>query len=301
MDLVKLRLLRDVAARGSIAATARHLGYTPSAVSQQLSSLERQSGVTLLERTHRGVTLTPAGRLLERRAQRVLEELEEAEAEMARAVGAVRGQVKIGTFTSASASLCAPAAVALAQRHPDLVMTFVEYEPLDSPRAVLLGDLDLAIVVSWDHAPTTIPPELVSRRLVTEELIVAHAPDVAAPRSLRDVAGDRWIMSSESTICGRATREACRSAGFEPDVAHLTDDFGVAMAYASAGLGVALIPPLAFSSQSPPSGVCLTTIDPPVVRYADVVTRASNANHPLIAAALEALVEAAADVKLDVW
>jgi DNA-binding transcriptional LysR family regulator len=296
MDLVKLRLLRDVSARGSIAATARHLGYTPSAVSQQLSTLEKQCGVALLERTHRGVTLTPAGRLLEQRAHRVVDELEQAEAEMATLLGDARGLVSIGAFATVAAAVCAPAAEALAVSHPFLVLRFVEHEPLDAPQAVLLGDLDVAIVVSWDHAPTPIPPELVSRRLLSEELLVAHLPALPAPRSLGDLAGQRWVISSDATICGRATRAACRGAGFEPDVAHLTDDFGVAMAYAAAGLGVTLIPPLAFTNQAPPPGVCLSAVEPPMVRHVDAVVRASNAAHPLVAAALDALSGASAAV-----
>lgn len=295
--MIKLRLLRDVAARGSIAATARALGYTPSAVSQQLSALERNCGTLLLERTHRGVTLTPAGRLLERRAQRVLDELEQAEAEMARSSVDTGGLVRVGTFATAGASICPGAVVALGQARPHLEVRLLEQEPTHQPQAVLLGDLDVGLIVNWDHAPFPVPSELVSRRILSEHMLIAHRDDLAPPRTLRDLGDQAWVASPDSTVCGRATRSACRGAGFEPSVAHITDDFAVALTYVAAGLGVTMVPPLALHDRKPPPGIALTLIQPHITRHVEVVTRASNAEHPVVAAVVDALAASAAVVR----
>jgi DNA-binding transcriptional LysR family regulator len=292
-EIVKLRLLRDVAARGSIAATARALGYTPSAVSQQLAALEKRCGTLLLERTHKGVTLTPAGRLLERRAQRVLDELERAEAEMAVSSIETGGLVRVGTFATAGVAICPRAAVTLARDHPHLEVRLLEQEPTHQPQAVLLGDLDVGIVVSWDHAPSPVPPELVSRRVLSEHMFIAHPAAMAPPRSLRDLRDQPWVASPDSTVCGRATRAACRGVGFDPTVVHVTDDFSVALAYTAAGLGVSMIPPLALHDRETPPGTVLTLVQPRITRHIEVIVRASNAGHPAVRAVVEALAESA--------
>jgi DNA-binding transcriptional LysR family regulator len=131
LDLRRLRLLSELSRRGTIAEVARVVGYTPCAVSQSLAKLEREAGVTLPERDGRHVRLTPAARALAARADRVLEELDAAEAELAAEEQTVHGEIVIGAFPSAAAGVVVPAVVELAESHPELGCTVREHEPED--------------------------------------------------------------------------------------------------------------------------------------------------------------------------
>ena len=116
LDVGRLRLLREVALRGSIAAAARSVGLTPSAISQQLMVLEREAGTTLLDRSPRGVVLTGAGHTLSARAGQVLDVLAAARADLDRIAGSLTGPVSVATVASAAAVVVSPAARALGRR-----------------------------------------------------------------------------------------------------------------------------------------------------------------------------------------
>src|SRR5919112_1557074 len=131
LDLRRLRLLSELARRGTIAEVARVVGYTPSAISQSLLQLEREVAVPLLERDGRRVRLTPAARGLVERTDRVLAELDAAEADLAVEHQAVRGTIELGTFPSAGAGLVVPAVAGLSRRHPELSCFVREHEPED--------------------------------------------------------------------------------------------------------------------------------------------------------------------------
>src|SRR3712207_4174441 len=139
LDVGRLRLLREVDLRGSIAAAAREVGLTPSAVSQQLTILEREAGTPLLDRSPRGVLLTGAGQALVARARSILELLEEARAELDRLAGELSGHVRIGTVASAAAALVSQAAIRLAAEHAALKLTVTVTEPARSIDQLLNG------------------------------------------------------------------------------------------------------------------------------------------------------------------
>src|SRR5689334_9160471 len=143
LDVKRLRLLTELSRRGTIAAVARVVGYTPSAVSQSLAQLEREAGVALLERDGRRVRLTPAAHALVARADRILRELDAAEAELAAEHEAVRGTVAIGAFPSAGALLVVPALHGLHERHPELTCTVREHEPEDGIPLLRTGEIDI--------------------------------------------------------------------------------------------------------------------------------------------------------------
>ena len=140
-----MRVLREVAARGTIAAAARALAFTPSAVSQQLAALERETGVALLDRHGGRVHLTEAGRRLVGRTEAILAELEAATAELEAAAVEVAGDVHVAAFPSAERALLAPAIATLAARHAEVRVRTTELEPEDALPALRLGDVDLAI------------------------------------------------------------------------------------------------------------------------------------------------------------
>ena len=157
LDLRRLRLLYELHERGTIAAVADALQFTPSAVSQQLAVLEREAGVALLERAGRGVRLTDAALVLVRHAEALLERAELAEAELAAAAGSVAGRGRIAAFQSVALRLAAPAMHALARDAPGLRCELVEAEPEHSLPALALGDIDLVLADEWQHQPRRAP------------------------------------------------------------------------------------------------------------------------------------------------
>src|SRR5262245_4781385 len=160
LDVRKLRLLRELARRGTIAAVAEALTYTPSAVSQQLTALEREAGVPLLERTGRRVRLTPAALGLVERTESILGLLQEAAAELASSTSALAGALRIGVFPSAVPAILTPAIVALSTDHPGLELMVTELDPASVPDALREERLDIALVQEYDHVPAVSDPGL---------------------------------------------------------------------------------------------------------------------------------------------
>lgn len=278
LDPRKLHLLRELSRRGTIAAVAEAVTFTPSAVSQQLSALEREAGVRLLERTGRTVSLTPAGHLLVEHAHAVLEQLERASAALAAARGGPSGPLRIGAFPTAARVLLPPALSALAGAHPGLVPMVSEIDPADVSAALRAGELDVALVHEYDFVPPPVDASIETEPLFREAMYLTDRPSVAAARD------DAWITNKPGTLCHAMTIRACQAAGFEPDVRHHVDDFDAVLAFAAAGQGVALVPRLA--ATAPPPGVTLTRL--PLGRRTLAAFRRGNGGHPAIRAAVTA-------------
>jgi DNA-binding transcriptional LysR family regulator len=293
LDVRRLRVLRELAARGTVAATAGALGYTPPAISQQLAALEREAGVALLERSGRRLRLTAAGEELVARTEAILRELEAAEAALARTTSEVAGTVRCAAFASAHRALLPEAIAALAAVHPDLHVETREMEPEDSLPALKLGELDLAIAQDYTFAPMSPDPALERVSLLDDPIRVAlpePAPD--GPIDLATLADQRWIAGREGTFCHAVVLHAARRAGFEPALAHLTNDFRVAYALVAARAGVALVPRLA--GPPPPGVVVRDVLGATLGRRIHVVARAGASGRPAVAALLGALRDRAA-------
>lgn len=278
LDPRKLHLLRELARRGTIAAVAEAVMFTPSAVSQQLSSLEREAGVPLLERTGRTVTLTPAGHLLVEHAQAVLEQLERASAALAAVRGGPSGPLRIGAFPTAARVLLPPALAALSSAHPALVPMVSEIDPADVSAALRAGELDVALVHEYDFVPPVTDPSMETEPLFSEPMYLTDRPSLAAARD------DPWITNKPGTLCHTMAIRACQAAGYEPRVRHHVDDFDTVLAFAAAGQGVALVPRLA--ALSPPPGVTLTEL--PLSRRTLAAFRRGYGDHPAVRAAIAA-------------
>ncbi len=292
LDVRRLRLLRELALRGTIAAVAQALAFSPSAVSQQLSVLEREAGVQLLERTGRNVALTPAARNLVRHAEAVLEHLEMAAADLAAARHGPVGPVRIGAFPTATRTIVPDALAALTRDHPGLEPMVREIDPAEVADALRCGDLDLALVHTYDFVPSTPEPGLVTAPLFTEPMYLASMRPVEAAGDLPLLAryGDApWITATPGTLCHAMTLGACRAAGFAPQVRHHIDEFATVLALVALGQGVAIVPHL--GALDPPRDVALTRL--PVRRHTLVAHRRGAAHHPAIAAAVRALRDAA--------
>jgi DNA-binding transcriptional LysR family regulator len=289
LDVRRLRLLSELSRRGTIAAVAQAVGYTPSAVSQALAQLERETGVALLERDGRRVRLTPAAHGLAARADRVLAELDAAEAELAAEHAAVRGAVVAGTFPSAGAGLVVPALARLRAEHPDLTVTAREHEPEDGLSLLRSGELDLLVSETYEGIAPAPAGGLDQHLLLTEPLLLVLPADHPGGErvDLRRLRAADWIGGMAGTQFAAALEQACRSAGFAPRIAHRADDATLHHALVAAGLGVGLLPELACT---PAAGVRYARPKPAAPRrQVWGLVRRGAAGRPAIAAALEAL------------
>jgi DNA-binding transcriptional LysR family regulator len=299
LEVRRLRLLSELSRRGTIADVARAVGYTPSAVSQALAQLERETGVALLERDGRRVRLTPAATGLVARADRVLAELDAAAAELAAEHGTVTGTLVVGAFPSAAAHLVVPAVHALHARHQDLDCNVREHEPEDGIPLLRSGALDVLVSERYDDVVPAPAGGLEEHPLLSEPLLLVLPPDHPAhdPVDLGTLAAEPWIGGLAGTQYAVALELACRAAGFEPRFAHTADEASVHHALAAAGLGVALVPALACHGFENVRYAHATP--PPPRRHVSALVRRGAGRRPAVAAALDALRGAASAATAD--
>lgn len=291
----QLRLLRELAHRGTIAAVAEALSYSASAVSQQLSQLERKTGIPLLERSGRRVALTPAGAKLVRHAEAILEHLEAAQAELAKSRG-VTGPLRAGFYPSAAGFLSAGVYTALRAAHPSLELWIREIDPLDAPDAVRAGQLDLALVHTYEGFLSPVAAGIDGKQVFTERMFLAAPADPAAfgwPVADADDAVRRWrhapwILPAEDTLCHTAVTRLCEESGFLADSWHRVDDYDTTLKLVEAGVGVAVVPEL--SVLRPSSGIALSTLA--MTRRSSVAYRSGAGTDPSVQAFLSALQQA---------
>ncbi|MGF0315671.1 LysR family transcriptional regulator [Nocardia fluminea] len=289
LDVRKLRLLRELAHRGTIAAVAEALSYTPSAVSQQLTALEREAGVPLLERSGRRVVLTPAAQLLVGHTETILAALEHADAELSCTRDELAGTLRIGTFPTAARTLLSPALVTLSTDHPRLELTVSEIDPADIPNALRAGTLDIALTHDYDLVPADTDPSLQTEPLHTETVYLATLTPVPAEDSLAAHRQSPWIAGTPGTLCHTLTIRACQATGFTPRIRHHADDFDTVLTLVAAGAGTAIVPALAL--YAPPEQITLTPL--PIRRHTHLAYRNGTGLHPAIHAARLALHAAA--------
>ncbi len=293
LDVGRMRLLREVGLRGTIAGAARGLGLTPSAVSQQLAVLEREAGTPLIDRSPRGVVLTGAGRGLAERAGEVLEVLVAARAELDRIAGSVSGPVVLGCVASAAATFVSDAVIALRGAHSGIEVSVTAAEPGRALELLVAGDVDLAVVDEYDYVPLALPDYVVARELCAEPLLLVAPRGRFGRRrpALTALAVADWVMPPDEAACGLAVRMACRAAGFEPRVRWETDDLLLLVRAVAAGHGIAVLP-----RRSVALGVADVDArplrDPRLERRLMVVARASALARPVVAAVIESLVAA---------
>ncbi len=292
LDVRRLRLLRDLAHLGTIAAVAQAHSYTPSAVSQQLTALQREAGVPLLAHTGRSVRLTPAGRALVAHTETILATLEAATATLAAARTDLTGTVRIGAFPSAVRTLLPPALVALGRDHPGLDLMVTELDPVAMPDALRDGRLDVALLHDYDTVPAVPDPTLDSTPLLDETVFLAVPagtaidPDGDPIAAARDAA---WIVSTPGTLCHTVAMRACAAAGFTPAVRHHADDFTAVLALVASGQGVSLVPEL--GATQPPPDVRLLPLA--TRRRTRVAYRRGAGTHPAVATCVATLRAAA--------
>src|SRR5918998_4242016 len=257
LDLRRLKLLRELDARGTIHGAARALDYTPSAISQQLAVLEREAGATLLERAGRNVRLTDAGRVLVRHAATLLDGMEAAEAELAGlAAGRPAGVVRVASFQSAFLHMVAPAIAELAHTHPDIRVEASEREVEVAVPALRLQQLDAVIGDEYEGLPRPVHADLTRESLLREQVRLALPADhpLAGRRRvpMRELAGAEWAACQPGTGHREMQIRACRRlGGFEPDIRHASDDFLILLELVRTTGACALLPDLVLAYGAP--------------------------------------------------
>jgi DNA-binding transcriptional LysR family regulator len=295
LDLHRLRLLREVHVRGTVHAAARALGYTPSAVSQQLTVLEREAGTPLLERVGRNVRLTEAGHVLVGHADTLLDGVEAAEAVVAAvAAGRPAGTVRVSAFQSAFLRIVAPSIRALADQHPGIRLEATESEVEPAVPALRLHQLDVLVGDEYDDQPRALHPELLRETVLHERLNIVLPHDHPAASSdrisLSRLADLPWAACQPGTGHHAMHLRACRQiGGFEPDVRYWSDDFLILLELVRTTGAGALLPDLVVAYDAP--GVVVRPFDSAGVgREVFLFTRRSRT--PAVDAVAHALLEA---------
>jgi DNA-binding transcriptional LysR family regulator len=249
LDVRRLNVLREVAARGSFSGAADGLHLSQSAVSQQVAALEREVGMRLLERTSDGPKLTPAGEALVGHADAVIARLEEAQRELADIAGLETGRLRMMSFTTASATLVTRAISEFNRRFPNVDLHFSEGEPNDSIPALRSGDIDIAVAFDFTTIPDDFGRDLESALIFEDPMYIALPPGhpLAASKTVdvTALAEEDWLCGVGSDSCREHVIGVCRTAGFEPRISFESDDYQVLKGLVAAGLGVTLLPELA--------------------------------------------------------
>ena len=295
LELRRLRLLSELHARGTIAAVADALQFTPSAVSQQLAMLEREAGVSLIERAGRGVRLTDAALVLVEHAEALLERAELAEADLAAAAGTVSGRARIAGFQSVLVRLALPAIDALARDAPRLRCELVEAEPEQALPALALGDVDLVLADEWQHQPWRLPERVQRHDLFDDPVrLVLPARHRVARRHrdavpLSELAGEAWTTGHAGMGWEEVTQRTCRGlGGFDPDIRHRTNDATISLAIVARGRAVTMLPGFAMPDRH--LGVVVRRIaEGSISRTIFAATRAADAARPSTQALLDAI------------
>ncbi|MDH2426797.1 LysR family transcriptional regulator [Sphaerisporangium sp. TRM90804] len=291
LDLHRLKALHAVAVYGSVGAAAEALMVTPSAISQQLAKLERETGATLIERSGRGVRLTDAAGLLAQHAERILALVETAEADFEALRGTVVGRLSIAAFPTAARGLMPAALRELKNRHPDLDLLLYEREPERQIREVNRGEIDLVVVQDWLNRPIAIPEGLARAPLFDDvaDVVLPAGHPLAGRRELdlAELSGERWISGSPGTICHEWLVVTLRTASLEPDFSCVADEYPTQIALVAAGHGCAIVPRLGRGAL--PDGVRVVPVRPRPTRRIFALWRADAARRPAIRAAVEVL------------
>ncbi|TCC36380.1 LysR family transcriptional regulator [Kribbella speibonae] len=287
-DVRRLRLLRELNYRGTLAAVADALGYNPSSVSHQLTILEREVGVPLLEPVGRGVRLTAAAHVLVTHTEAILLELERAEAAVAATRTAVTGVVRLATFQSAAHTLMPPAVATLASTYPALEVQLTHIDAEHALPALVARDFDLVLHEEYPGIPVPPVSGVTVERLTTDPMLLA-TPAAAGLTSIEHAANQPWAMEPGSTRAGAWARAVCRRAGFEPHVVYESTDVLLHRLLVERGLATALLPQLVLNTDPQPSGLRTAAVPGHPQREIMLAYRSGSRTNPAIAAVTETL------------
>jgi DNA-binding transcriptional LysR family regulator len=293
MPVAALRLLHELRLRGTLTGAAEALHITRSAASHQLAMAQRKAGVPLTERIGRGLRLTEAGYELALRAERVLQEIEAAGAALERRGGTLAGTLRIALIQTMAISILPRLLTELAAEHPGLRVEGRSLAAETAPVTLASGEIDLAVVPSYDTAPLRVPAGLRAEVLFRDAVRLAvptghRLTGHRAPITLAELAGERWIAGEADTYFGQLADALCHRAGVVPDVVHRSSDSAVVAALVAAGHGIAFIPASADLHRWP--GVAVENVEAPGAgRDIVALLRSGSIDRPTVRAVLHAL------------
>jgi len=298
-DPRRLAFLLAVHRAGGVLAAADLLHVTPSAVSQQIARLEAEEGIAVLDRGPRGVTLTPAGRVLAEVAERIEAELLEARQAIAALGEGVSGKVVLGAFQSAIRAVVAPMLLDLAEQYPGVEVDVREHEPAEAIRMLRAGDLDVILLERDADMDAPAPRGSHDVPLLDEPWLVVVPASLPTPERLDDLRDLQWIGAEPGTASDRALRRLARTLGVSMTTRHAFFDFDTALALVAANQGAAMLPALALQGGDVPEGI-------EAVNLAGLGTRRIVARHratrhepgPAVRAVVDAMVEVTRDLEL---
>ena len=247
LDIRRMRVLREVARRGSFSAAAEALGYTQPAVSRQIATLEAETGAVLVRRLPHGIRLTDAGRVLVEHTETILARLDEAEAELRAVAGLEAGRLRMSAFPSVAATIVPLAVAEFRDRHPGVELDVEMLEGEDAMPLMKTGELDLVLT----NEPELDADDGTERVLLFKDPMVAALPaghPLAQQQAVRlsDLAQEPWMLcTTRKCPDSRLFFQSCMQAGFEPKIAFQNDDYNAILGFVAAGVGVAMIPELA--------------------------------------------------------
>lgn len=301
LDVKRMKVLREVAHRGSFSAAAEALSYTQSAVSQQIAALEREAGTVLVERSARGVRLTDAGQALVRHADAILARLADAEAELEAIAGLRGGRLRLASFPSAGATVMPRAIARFRELHPGVELTLRPAEPDEAVQMLRAGDVDIALSITTEAGDAVCHTKdgLDYCTLLDDPMYVALSQDhpLAHKRTLKlaELADEDWMLGSTGSCPDTSIfLRACQTSGFEPKVAFHSDDYPAIQGFVAAGMGVSFIPDLALHTVRDDIVIRSLGARPPVRRI-QAVTLAGSWSSPAKQAMLDVLTEVGAE------
>lgn len=295
IDPRRLAVLRALAEHGTVRAAAETLFLTPSAVSQQLTSLEHEAGEELLVRSGRRVRLTAAGELLAEHAKNVLAELERAEASMASCAEGTVGRVEVASFASAITRVLAPAITTLRGSAPGITVLVRDAEAHNSLLMLLSGETDIAVSMEYSATARGEEPRVTRYPLYTEPFDAVLPPrhPLCSRETVEvgELCAEDWIVPLPDNPCREVIQIRCADAGFAPNITHTSDDFHAVVALVAAGTGVALVPRGAVPAEHGAEVRPLSDRVP--TRRVFAAVRHGREQHPLLRSVLDALLESA--------
>lgn len=290
MDLVRLRTLRELSLRTTMAAVADALHLSPSAISQQIAQLEDELQVELVERRGRGVLLTAAGKRLVAHVERITAVLEEAKTEMAQMRSVVAGELRVAAFPSV-ATVSIPKTIQLLERqHPHLVVVFTELEPIDGLAALRSWQVDLAIIDDLTLRGVLPVSGIETQKLGIDQLLVmlpkTHRLARKKSITLAELKDERWALDARGTY-SETIVEACAKAGFKPMINGVCNGFPAVAAMVGSGCSVSVMPGLRVLSNR--GDFRVARLDPPIVRTIQIAFHAGARRSPAIAAFIDTI------------
>jgi DNA-binding transcriptional LysR family regulator len=284
VDLSRLRALRELSSRQTMAAVAEALHLTPSAVSQQIAQLEEEVGLKLTERQGRGVRLTAAGEVLVQHTERLLTVLDEAKSDLALIRRQVAGKLRVATFPTVAAALLPPVIKSLSIDYPYLEVMIEEMEPADGLAALGSWGADIAFVddltIQLSHKENTVDQVHVVDDYLYALLPEAHALAGKNSISVAELKNEKWALDSASSFYAEFVVNLCRRAGYEPKVNAECRGFEIIGSMVQGGCSVSVIPGLRLAQ--PTLGTRAVKLRPEVHRRISLAYRRGERKNPAV-------------------